>query len=233
MGRPPKPIDTTHPRRAELAFSLRSLKDLRGLNFAEMASRCNTSAATLKRAASGVTVPKEKVVSEFATACGASVPTQQQLERLRVLARIEERGILPKLRPPRVSLISDQPDLAVGLLYVYEAAGAPSFREVHARSGNPHALPISTVGRIVARTAMPADEKQLLAFIHGCGVLNRDQEWVRAWRKARTGSAVASRATFEDAAENTGTATTIPSWDTAENALVRLNAIRQAALQSS
>ncbi|MEY2231121.1 MULTISPECIES: helix-turn-helix domain-containing protein [Streptomyces] len=195
MGRLPKPIDTTYPRRAELATALRDLRDARSLTYEDMARKCNTSAATLKRAAAGVRVPKQKVVEEFARACGEDPLTIRTLEHMRVKARIEERGILKTLRAPQVHLISDKPDLAQALLYVYEAAGAPSLREVHDRCGNPHALPVSTIGRIVARTTTPADEKQLLAFLHGCGIRNRDQDWLKAWEKATSpeGGLFASR----------------------------------------
>ncbi|MGW7328132.1 helix-turn-helix domain-containing protein [Streptomyces sp. NPDC054840] len=195
MGRSPKPVDTTHPRRAELATALRDVRDRRGLTYEQMAQKCSTSAATLKRAAAGVRVPKQKVVEEFANACGEDQLTIRALEHMRVKARIEERGILKTLRAPQVHLISDKPDLAQALLYVYEAAGAPSLREVHDRCDNPHALPVSTIGRIVARTTTPADEKQLLAFLHGCGIWNRDQNWLKAWEKVTSpeGNLFASR----------------------------------------
>lgn len=59
------------------------------------------------------------------------------------------------LRAPRPHLIGDRRDLSMALEYLYEAVGAPPFREMQERSGNPHALPISTLSRIVAREAAP------------------------------------------------------------------------------
>lgn len=91
-----------------------------------------------------------------------------------------------RLRAPTVELIADRPDLSLALAYAYEAAGAPTLREIQENSDNPHALPLSTVGRIVARKTVPADEQQLLAFLHGCGVRDQDAAWRKAWAKVAT-----------------------------------------------
>jgi hypothetical protein len=83
-------------------------------------------------------------------------------------ARIGERGPLAELGTAlHPTLISDWRDLSRAIEYLYEAAGAPSFREVQDKSGNKHALSISTLRRIILRLTTPVDEKQFLAIVHG------------------------------------------------------------------
>ncbi|MEV7594002.1 helix-turn-helix transcriptional regulator [Streptomyces sp. NPDC089922] len=185
MGRRPKPITTDLPALAELAQRLRALRESTGLTFDQLAKAGGqVSSATLKRAASGDSVPEVRTISEFVAACGGGPETLAPLLKLRVAARIQERGVLKSLRPPRIDLIGDRRDLSIALEYVYEAAGAPSYREIRDRSGDPFGLSVSTVGRIVTRQSLPVDERQLLAFLHGCGVHDHDAAWRTAWEKA-------------------------------------------------
>lgn len=185
MGRKENPI-RVEGLRSILAERLRRHRGHCGLTFQQMAARSHLSAATLKRASSGTTVPKAATIEEYARLCGAT-PTQiLYLLHVRTQARIQERGVLHTLRAPKVHLVGDRRDLSMALEYLYEAAGAPTFREMQERSGNPHALPISTISRIVARETTPADERQLLAFIHGCGIHDQDDAWRAAWTKITT-----------------------------------------------
>lgn len=185
MGRRPKPITTDLPALAELAQRLRALRESTGLTFDQLAKAGGqVSSATLKRAASGDSIPEARTISEFVAACGGGPETLAPLLKLRVAARIQERGVLKSLRPPRIDLIGDRRDLSIALEYVYEAAGAPSYREIRDRSGDPFGLSVSTVGRIVTRQSLPVDERQLLAFLHGCGVHDHDAAWRTAWEKA-------------------------------------------------
>ncbi|MFI5548020.1 helix-turn-helix domain-containing protein [Streptomyces sp. NPDC051815] len=185
MGRRPKPITTDLPALAELAQRLRALRESIGLTFDQLAKAGGqVSPATLKRAASGDSIPEDRTISEFVAACGGGPETLAPLLKLRVAARIQERGVLKSLRPPRIDLIGDRRDLSIALEYVYEAAGAPSYREIRDRSGDPFGLSVSTVGRIVTRQSLPVDERQLLAFLHGCGVHDHDAAWRTAWEKA-------------------------------------------------
>ncbi|MGW6861774.1 helix-turn-helix domain-containing protein [Streptomyces xanthophaeus] len=184
MGRTSKPIATTLPALAELAQRLRALRESTGLTFDQLAKTSGqVSSATLKRAASGNTIPEAKTITEFVTACGAGHDVLVLMLALRVEARIQERGVLKTLRPPRIDLIGDRRDLSIALQYVYEAAGAPSYREIRDQSGDPFALSVSTVGRIVTRQSLPFDERQLLAFLHGCGAFDHDAAWHKAWEK--------------------------------------------------
>ncbi|MFJ6149178.1 helix-turn-helix domain-containing protein [Streptomyces anulatus] len=184
MGRAQNPVTTHNTYRRHLALMLRELLAASGLTFQQLADRCeDTSRPTLQRAASGNYTPKEKTLKAFAAGCGFPDATDVLL-RLRISARIEDRGQLPKLGTAlHPSLISDERDLSRAIEYLYEAAGAPSFREIRDKSGNHHVLSISTLRRIILRITTPVDEQQLLAIVHGCGITDQDELWSAAWKK--------------------------------------------------
>ncbi|MFJ9352462.1 hypothetical protein [Streptomyces sp. NPDC101237] len=197
MGRNRKPISTDNPYTMRLATMLRDdLLDSAKLTFEELAQRTKKregietiSRVTLQRAASGTYLPKEKTIVAFAVGCGFPESTEILL-RLRTRARIHERGILPEFGPiPHPTLISDWRDLSRSIEYLYEAAGAPPFREIRDKSGNPHALSVSSLRRIILRITKPVDEQQLLAIIHGCGVTDQDPLWRAAWAKVTSTTA--------------------------------------------
>ncbi|MFE1877344.1 helix-turn-helix domain-containing protein [Streptomyces sp. NPDC059496] len=79
MGRPELPVDHTVLARGELAEALRALRAEAGLTYGELAVRTGLSPATLKRAASGRTVPPWETVKEFASACGPLRPASTRL----------------------------------------------------------------------------------------------------------------------------------------------------------
>ncbi|WYB33444.1 helix-turn-helix transcriptional regulator [Streptomyces sp. SM1P] len=126
MGRAQNPVTTHNTYRRHLAFMLRELLAASGLTFQQLAARCeDISRPTLQRAASGDYTPKEKTLKAFAAGCGFPDATDVLL-RLRISARIEDRGQLPKLGTAlHPSLISDERDLSRAIEYLYEAAGAP------------------------------------------------------------------------------------------------------------
>ncbi|MGW7117948.1 helix-turn-helix domain-containing protein, partial [Streptomyces xanthophaeus] len=72
MGRPEKPVDRTLVACGLLADLLRAARRTAGVTHRTLALRTGVSAATLKRAASGRTVPSEATVRKFLTACGAT-----------------------------------------------------------------------------------------------------------------------------------------------------------------
>ncbi|MET7650504.1 MULTISPECIES: helix-turn-helix domain-containing protein [unclassified Streptomyces] len=184
MGRKAKPIVTRYRARAQLAHELRLLLLRCDGTYEQLAKRTpGISRVTLQRAASGTCLPKEKTVVAFVHACGFGRQEVAKLTALRISARIEERGVLHELKALHPRLISDRRDLSRALEYVYEAAGAPTLRELRDRSGEPLLLPISTLSRIVSRRTTPVDERQLLAFIHGCGITHQDSLWSTAWKK--------------------------------------------------
>ncbi|MEV6594924.1 helix-turn-helix domain-containing protein [Streptomyces acidicola] len=190
MGRPENPL-TGPPHRRELARYLRMLRASAQVTYEEMAECSKPSAATLKRTASGATVPRRSRVLDFSVACLAAtrvvprpVPDAYKLSELWLKARMEERGTL-RLKKPRPEYIADQADLSSALYALYEHAGAPPLREVQARAGGAVHLPLSTLARIVSRDTLPADERQLLAFLTGCGVEGEERQgkWRMAWTK--------------------------------------------------
>lgn len=205
MGRNENPVDTSAPHRGRLAQTLRRHRRTAGLTYAELAQRTGVSAATLKRAASGVRVPKLVTAETIATACGGGPEAVREAAELWRLARIEERGRLKSLHAPRPNLISDAGDLSKALELAWEQAGAPTLREIRARSGNKHALPVSSVARIVNRQALPADPQQLQAFLRGCGIPDdKHTPWLNAWNKITSKPAPATAPASRPALADTG-----------------------------
>ncbi|MFJ4866478.1 helix-turn-helix domain-containing protein [Streptomyces sp. NPDC088748] len=180
MGRPELPVDHTVLARGELAEALRALRAAAGLTYGELAVRTGLAPTTLKRAASGRTVPSWETVKEFASACGV-LPADLHPAWLK--ARIAERGHLKQLRRPRSpELATTLGDLGEAMEYFYESAGAPSLRQLQERAGGTHLLPVSSAARIVNRQALPASRQQCLAFLVACGLSDAlVSRWVRAF----------------------------------------------------
>ncbi|MFD6413966.1 helix-turn-helix domain-containing protein [Nocardia asteroides] len=170
MGRRENPVDHSRPARGRLAEYLRVERHAAGLTYQELAASTGLSPATLKRAASGSVVPKRATVEAFVEGCGGASWAVRDADELWRRARIEERGRLAQLSAPRPELIADAADLSRALEVVWEQAGAPSLRDIRNRSGNLLALPVSSAARIVNRDAVPADVRQLHAFLTGCGI---------------------------------------------------------------
>lgn len=171
MGRPELPVDHTVPERGKLAAALRWLRGNAGLSYDELAAKTGLSAATLKRAASGKTVPTEDTVKTFVAACGGD---PYGLGRAWLAARIADRGRLAGLRkPPLPVFINGHRELSAALEYFYEAAGAPPLRRLSELAGGAHLLPVSTAARIVNRQALPVSRQQMVAFLTACRLTGR------------------------------------------------------------
>ncbi|MFF4105683.1 helix-turn-helix domain-containing protein [Streptomyces sp. NPDC001903] len=167
MGRRELPVDYTVRARGELAAALRQLRAQSGLTYDELAARTGLSAATLKRASSGRTVPSWTTLT---AACGGE-PRGGIVELWRS-ARAADRGRLKGLRrPPAPELITTAGQLSEALEYFYEKAGAPSLRQLQARAGGAHLMPVSSAARIVARQALPASRQQCVAFLTALDVV--------------------------------------------------------------
>ncbi|MFE2246644.1 helix-turn-helix domain-containing protein [Streptomyces lavendulae] len=180
MGRCELPVDYTVRARGDLAAALRELRAEAGLTYDELASRTGVSAATLKRAASGRTVPSWKTFSAFTEACcNVDGAVMSQLRRefgeltgLWRSARVAERGRLKTLRrPPAPELITTAGQLSEALEYFYEKSGAPPLRQLQAQAGGAYLLPVSSAARIVARQALPASPQQCVAFLTALGLV--------------------------------------------------------------
>ncbi|MEU3774335.1 helix-turn-helix domain-containing protein [Streptomyces sp. NPDC032472] len=161
-------MDYTVPQRGQLAAALRRVRALAGLSYDELTGKTGLSAATLKRATSGKTVPTEETVKKFATACGGDLDA---LHLFWLSARIADRGRLAHLRKPALpQFINGRRELSAALEYFYEAAGAPSLRRLAELAGGTHLLPVSSAGRIANRQALPASRQQMVAFLTACGL---------------------------------------------------------------
>ncbi|MEU7697163.1 helix-turn-helix domain-containing protein [Streptomyces sp. NPDC039028] len=182
MGRTANPVNYDVPTRGQLAELLRTEKA--GTTYDELAAQTGLSAATLKRAASGNVVPSAKVIDAFLTACGSTLSTRLMAESLRRRARRDERG--GYTRSIRTATINTADMLADAIEDLYRNAGAPTYREMQERAGGAYLLPLSSISRMLRRQMLPVDEKQMLAFVRGCHVPQREQaEWAEAWRRVK------------------------------------------------
>ncbi|MER6218521.1 helix-turn-helix transcriptional regulator [Streptomyces sp. NPDC001674] len=165
-----------------LAGALRGLRTRAGLSYDELADKTGLSAATLKRAASGKTVPTEETVQKFATVCGGEPDV---LYGFWLSARIADRGRLAQLRKPALPrFIDGRRELSATLEYFYEAAGAPSLRRLAELAGGTHLLPVSSAARIVNREALPVDRQQMVAFLTACGLTGQSlEQWGDAFEE--------------------------------------------------
>ena len=87
-------------------------------------------------------------------------------------------------------------ELAVGLVALYRNAASPPYREMVQRAGGDHTLALSSISRIVNRRALPVTERQMAAFLQGCGVrpgTKQHDAWLAAWSRTKTVSYVVRR----------------------------------------
>ncbi|MFJ1804292.1 helix-turn-helix domain-containing protein [Streptomyces sp. NPDC088180] len=185
MGRTEKPL-TGPTQRVELARYLRYARDAAGVTYEEMARHAVGSPATLKRTASGATVPKWQRVTEFLDALRSANRQSQYgirtyARRRWMQARMEERGTLHLERPKPKSFVNHI-DFRFGLYALYERAGAPPLHEVQEKGGAIY-LPLTTLNRIVHQETLPVYRQQLSAFLHGCGMRWElgEKAWVEAY----------------------------------------------------
>ncbi|MEU2119495.1 hypothetical protein ABZ567_28485 [Streptomyces sp. NPDC016459] len=211
MGRPEKPVNRAVPARAKLADFLRSRKTVAGLTYEQMARLPQTkgapSAATLKRAASGDTVPSWETVEEFVLMTltqdeefggGLTTGLHQGLE-LWIRARRATRAPYDVHKAPDSTLIYSRADLSRALRRQHIWAGYPTPGEMQRIAGS-WSLPTSTARRIIAGDTLPVDPHQTAAFLRACYVLeladlepwlhaavrahDYNLHWVRAHRSA-------------------------------------------------
>lgn len=183
MGRTEKPL-AGPLNRVELARYLRYARASAGVTYEEMAGHAVASSATLKRTASGISVPKLSNVEDYMQALhkanrrsqgGLQLFARRKWEQ----ARMEERGTL-HLRSPYPPRFADQADFRFGLFSLYERSGALPLREIQQRGGGAIYLPLTTLTRIINQKTIPAYPQQLIAFIRGCGKSFVDK-WVEAY----------------------------------------------------
>ncbi|MFF3982289.1 helix-turn-helix domain-containing protein [Streptomyces sp. NPDC055808] len=182
MGRRENPVDFTVRRRGDLAALLRQHRETAGFTYQQLAALTRLSAATLKRAASGRTVPSQSTVEAVITACGGNTDDHAAALQLWRQARIEERrGHRPARRAPHPELIASRAELSLGLVRLHDLAGSPSLRAMQQRAGAQW-LAISSASRILRRQTLPATEGQMEGFLRACLVPERSRaSWLEAW----------------------------------------------------
>ncbi|MFD3998996.1 multiprotein-bridging factor 1 family protein [Streptomyces sp. NPDC058583] len=181
MARAENPVDHTVPNRGLLADLLRGERARAGMTYAELATKSGVSAATLKRAASGTTTPSQDTVKRYLMACKSPLKLVAKADSLRLKARRDERGGGTRFL---ASTVSAPHALADALKAIHINYGAPTYREMQHRAGS-HVLPLSSISRILQRQMLPVDERQMAAFLTGCGVPYKEQEaWLDAWARA-------------------------------------------------
>ncbi|MFF3843409.1 helix-turn-helix domain-containing protein [Streptomyces sp. NPDC001930] len=182
MGRIETPVDHTVRHRGMLAELLRSARSSAGLTYADLQAETGISGATLKRAASGKSTPAENTTEVFLKACGSDRRTIAKAMDLRLKARRDERGGPVRLL---ASTVSTPAQLADALIAIHQNYGALPYREMQRRAGGKHLIATSSISRILNRLMLPVDERQMIAFLKGCGMPSRlHEEWVNAWARA-------------------------------------------------
>ena len=125
------------PDRAALAAFLTSVRHTPGLTWDQLAQTTKLSVRTLRRTASDATrVPPEDNVIAFVHGCGYGKTEQRKALDLWRAARIEERGVLPRLNAPKVEYIRSQGELLDAAAAAYERDGAPPLRTGQNRGGS-------------------------------------------------------------------------------------------------
>ncbi|MFD8953911.1 helix-turn-helix domain-containing protein [Streptomyces xanthophaeus] len=182
MGRPEKPVDRTLVACGLLADLLRAARRTAGVTHRTLALRTGVSAATLKRAASGLTVPSEATVRKFLTACGATPDELARGCELRRAARAAQLGPAEGVAIP-VALISTRAELRTALVALHRQAGSPSYRHMQDRAGQVW-LALSSLSRILNRKMLPTSRGQMSAFLRGCGAPEEQRgHWLTAWER--------------------------------------------------
>lgn len=186
---------TPEPDRAALAAFLTSVRRASGLTWDQLARATTPSARALRRTASAAgLVPPEDNVIGFVRGCGYGEAEQRRARDLWRAARIEERGVLPRLKASRVEYVRNPGDLLDAAAAAYERDGAPPLRTVQERGGR-SVLSVRAVRAIVLPVGkereevrryrqLPGDVRQFEAFLRGCRVEEKElPAWLEAWHR--------------------------------------------------
>jgi transcriptional regulator with XRE-family HTH domain len=197
MARPEAPIDYTVPELGRLAEHLRAMRSAARLTYADLASSTGYSAATLKRAASGKSLPALAVTATYGIACVSVtadadadadaarrvIPLREEAAAAvgRARRRAHQSTVLPKPQYAR-----DLADLSGALRDAWRRAGRPPSRAME-KAADSHLLPRTTANSIANGHTVPRDFRQFAAFLAVCEVANDDPAdwlpWFRAWFK--------------------------------------------------
>lgn len=179
MCRNEAPVNYRIPAISKLAEHLRQLRNEAAFTNVELALQLDVDIVTVRRAASGNSVPKRQLVEKWAKVCGKEPEPSVALWRMaRYRARRVKLGL--SVTPlPNPDLVSTPEMLSQALAELYERAGAPSYRRMEELGGKYGVLPRNTARRIVQRQTLPCDEEQFLAFLTACEV-RRPTPWIEA-----------------------------------------------------
>lgn len=177
MGRPDKPVDRTVPARARLADFLRARKATSGTTYEQMAKNSlYSSKATLKRAASGASVPSWETVVDFISTTATEeewvvpdrITAQIRGHELWVIARRATRAPYYVYKAPDPRLIATEADFSKFLRDQHVWSGYPTPGEMQRIVEHPWDLPPSTTRRIIAGEILPVGPHQAMAFLKAC-----------------------------------------------------------------
>ncbi|WP_405968964.1 helix-turn-helix domain-containing protein [Streptomyces sp. NBC_00988] len=185
MARPETPVDHTVPALGMLAEYLRQLRRTAGHSYDELAVRTNYSAAHLKRAASGRSLPARPVMLAYVGACTGnlrpSLITQiyysEAVQGVTQAKRDSRRSSVQ----PKPQFVRDVADLSGALrdAWAYEGRSGAQRMELSSRR-----LPRSTAHAITTGRTVPRDFRQYVAFLQACGINDESlAPWFRAWFK--------------------------------------------------
>ncbi|WP_443053655.1 helix-turn-helix domain-containing protein [Streptomyces sp. NBC_00285] len=206
-----------------LAEYLRRLRRTAGLSYGELAVRSNCSAAHLKRAAGGRTLPAHPVMLAYVGGCTGDSRHRLYTELMygRAVRAVEQAkrdfrrsGVRPDLQS-----VEDVAGLSQALRNAWAQRGRPVSRTLALSS---RWLPRSTAHAITTGR-VPRDLRQYVAFLQTCGIDDESlAPWFRAWFK------VFGRLSARDAA------TTLETLEASYDALRRpAHRARAQALSSS
>ena len=189
-GRPAKPVPATAgPQLRALACGLREFKDACGLTYTELSERTGEGTlmfapSTLRRAASGTSLPRREVVDAFARVAGTAAGARRRARRAAALwlAADAERHLrgAPPVPRPRIRQVRSPAALVQALDRMHAAAGRPSLdATVRLAAVRGHRLSRSTLHRILTGALFPT-HRQFTALLEAWEVADAD-----AWRHAR------------------------------------------------
>ena len=192
VGRNTKPltIDTTRPKRIELAIELTDLQSAANLATREdLATAADLKVGAVRRVLNAEAVPDEDVIRPTAPACKADVRTVRRLLDLWRDARLETRptwyrpGLLATGDPSTIGNFAQVRD---SMLKMLRDAGSPSLRILDERAGF-GTLSRSSLERTLRGMRKPT-RAELVAFVRVCDVYKGDPEhWGVAWDRSTAG----------------------------------------------
>ncbi|MER6471546.1 helix-turn-helix domain-containing protein [Streptomyces collinus] len=188
MARPEAPVDRTVPELGRFAEHLRAMRHAAHLTYQDLASRTSCSAATLKRAASGKSLPSPAVATQYALGCTRVSNDNDAAQAAMRLHKEAAEAVAEARRRSRRSTVLPKPqfaraegDLSGALRDAWRRDGKPSFRAMERDAGDHGALPRSTAHAIAKGRTVPREFLQYIRFLEACGVSGSElAPWIRA-----------------------------------------------------